>query len=239
LKLLFDKLKKKRKTARQIALISFMISRFGYRPKKIELFELSVRHGSMPNAIVEGSYERLEFLGDSVISTVVADFLYCNTATEDEGYLTRARSRLTSRKMHSEIATTMELEKVMQYQKKGNINVSTVVGNAFEAVIGAIFLDAGYEKTKKILLHHVYRKYININQIIKDDLDFKSRLIIWCQQYKITLKFVDISENVDVTPTQYHVKVLLNGKQYGEGKGQTRKEAQQLAAKRALVSVEK
>lgn len=222
------------KSEAQLKLVRFIISRFGYRPKKIVYFEQAITHKSNLNIRYLESNERLEFLGDAVIDTVIADFLFTRFPNEDEGYLTKIKSKLVSRKTLSEIAEEMEIRQVLRYHKGRSININTLEGNAFEAIIGAIYLDGGFEQVKKTLEKHVYRKYVNINKVLEEEIDFKSKLFIWSQRNKLSIDFQIISEINNGSSWEYKVVVFVNEKKYGLGMGSSKKAAEQVAAKETL-----
>ena len=222
------------KNEAQLELTRFIISRFGYRPKKMIHFERAITHKSDVNSKYLESNERLEFLGDAIIDAVVAEFLYKRFPNEDEGYLTKITAKLVSRRTLSEIAEEMEVRQVLRYHKGRSININTLEGNAFEAIIGAIYLDGGFEQVRKTLEQHVYRKYVNVNKVLEEEIDFKSKLFIWSQRNKLTIDFQTISEVNNGSSWEYKVIVLLNEKKYGLGVGTSKKAAEQVAAKETL-----
>ncbi|MBC9812479.1 ribonuclease III [Crocinitomicaceae bacterium CZZ-1] len=222
------------KNEAQLTLIRFIISRFGYRPKKISYFEQAITHKSNANSKYIDSNERLEFLGDAIIDAVVAEFLFARFPNEDEGYLTKIKSKLVSRKTLSEIAEEMEIRQVLRYHKGRSININTLEGNAFEAIIGAIYLDGGFEQVRQTLEQHVYRKYVNINKVLEEEIDFKSKLFIWSQRNKLSIDFEIISEVNKGSSWEYKVIVLINEQKYGLGTGSSKKAAEQVAAKETL-----
>lgn len=222
------------KNEAQLTLIRFIISRFGYRPKKISYFEQAITHKSNANSKYIDSNERLEFLGDAIIDAVVAEFLFARFPNEDEGYLTKIKSKLVSRKTLSEIAEEMEIRQVLRYHKGRSININTLEGNAFEAIIGAIYLDGGFEQVRQTLEQHVYRKYVNINKVLEEEIDFKSKLFIWSQRNKLSIDFQIISEINKGSSWEYKVIVLVNEQKYGLGVGSSKKAAEQVAAKETL-----
>lgn len=222
------------KNEAQLTLIRFIISRFGYRPKKISYFEQAITHKSNTNSKYIDSNERLEFLGDAIIDAVVAEFLFARFPNEDEGYLTKIKSKLVSRKTLSEIAEEMEIRQVLRYHKGRSININTLEGNAFEAIIGAIYLDGGFEQVRQTLEQHVYRKYVNINKVLEEEIDFKSKLFIWSQRNKLSIDFEIISEVNKGSSWEYKVIVLINEQKYGLGTGSSKKAAEQVAAKETL-----
>lgn len=211
-----------------------MIQRFGYRPKNLLFFEQALTHKSLSNATDDMSNERLEFLGDAVFDAVIAEFLFQRFTGEDEGYLTKIKSKIVSRKTLSEIAESMELREVIRYHKGRSINLSTIEGNAFEALMGAIYLDGGYEEVKKCVNHQIFRKYLNLTRVLEEEIDFKSKLFIWCQKKRLQLEFIVESEENSGGNWVYTVLVRINDTAYGRGKGSAKKEAEQAAARETL-----
>lgn len=231
LKLSFFKAKK---SADDLKLIRFIIQKFGYRPNDIELFKKALTHKSLLSTQEVDTNERLEFLGDSILDAVVAEFLYLKFPEEDEGYLTKVKSKVVSRKTLGDIGEEMELRSVIQYHKKRAINLATLEGNAFEALIGAIYLDGGYLAVQKSVFNHVFRKYINLNKLLEEEIDFKSRLYIWSQKNRLNLEFQILSEDLVDGVWFYKVLICINGQNYGTGVGNTKKQAEQNASKETL-----
>lgn len=128
----------------------------------------------------------------------------------------------------------MEIRLILNYNKTRSINVSTLEGNAFEAIIGAIYLDGGYDKVKQSLNNYVFRKYLNFNKLLEEEIDFKSKLFIWCQRKKLNLDFVVVKENHENGQWNYEIKVVINNKEFGRGIGLSKKTAEQEAAKQTL-----
>lgn len=230
----FDFLFNRGKNDDQLLLKKFIITRFGYRPKNIVYFEQAVTHKSNSNSRYLESNERLEFLGDAIIDAVVAEFLYTRFPNEDEGYLTKIKSKLVSRKTLSEMAEEMEIRQVLRYHKGRSINLNTLEGNAFEAIIGAIYLDGGFEQVKSTLESHVYRNYLNVNKVLEEEIDFKSKLFIWSQRNKLTIDFQIVTEENKGYYWEYKVVVFINEQKYGLGTGTSKKAAEQVAAKETL-----
>jgi ribonuclease-3 len=217
-----------------LELIRFILQRFGYRPNNLSYFEQAITHKSLSSADTDTSNERLEFLGDAILDAVIAEYLYQRFPEEDEGYLTKIKSKVVSRKTLGEIAETMELRSVIRYQKGRSINLATIEGNAFEAIMGAIYLDGGYEAVKKCVQHHVFRKYVDLNRILEEEIDFKSRLFIWSQKKRLKLDFIVLSEENIGGNWQYTVMVTINDTNYGRGAGSSKKMAEQAASKETL-----
>jgi ribonuclease-3 len=155
-------------------------------PDNQKLYELAFLHRSASITLSDGSIvnnERLEFLGDAIIDAVVADYLFRKFPNEREGFLTRMRSRIVNRAHLDSIASQMGLvEAVKSYATNTETVKKRICGEAFEALIGAMYLDKGYEKTHKYITGHVLKNFINMEQLILTETDFKSRLIEWGQK---------------------------------------------------------
>jgi ribonuclease-3 len=213
----------------------FIIKRFGYRPKNLSFFIQAVTHKSLSYSNVsETSNERLEFLGDSILDAIVAEFVYNRFPNDDEGELTKIKSKLVSRKTLSLIAESMELREIIRYQKGRTINLNTLGGNAFEAIMGAIYLDGGYESAKKTLNRHVFKNYLDLNRILEEEIDFKSKLYIWSQKKQLKLDFIVLSEENVGSNWMYSVLTIINDIHYGCGTGSSKKMAEQAASKETL-----
>ena len=212
-----------------------MIQRFGYRPKNIDLFVRALAHKSTANNTNEESNERLEFLGDAILDSVVAEMLYVRYPDEDEGYLTKIKSKVVSRRTLGLIGHEMEIKEVLRYNKGRSIKLETIEGNAFEALIGAIYLDGGLQSVKKSVENHILRKYVDLNNILEEEIDFKSKLFIWSQKNRLPIIFEVVSEENQGASWKYVVRVMINEKEYGMGAGSSKKKAEQAAAKETLV----
>ena len=128
----------------------------------------------------------------------------------------------------------MGIRDYLTYNSDRTVNLHSLEGNAFEALMGAMYLDAGYNRTKKSFRNHVIRKYANINRLIEEEVDFKSRLLIWCQRKHLLLEFIVVSETRINNETFFVVIAVINKKNYGQGKGTAKKAAEQKAAKETL-----
>lgn len=225
----------KRKSKDELALTRFILKRFGYRPKNLSFFTQAVTHKSLSNnSEDESSNERLEFLGDSILDAVVAEYVYNRFPKDDEGYLTKIKSKLVSRKTLSMIAEEMELREIIRYQRGRTINLNTLEGNAFEAIMGAIYLDAGYDAVKSSINGHVFKNYVDLNRILEEEIDFKSKLFIWSQKKQLKLDFIVLSEENNGGNWLYTVLTTVNGVNYGRGTGSSKKMAEQAASKETL-----
>ncbi len=224
----------KKKSEGELALIKFIIDHFGYRPKSLVNFYLALSHRSANPGEDEQSNERLEFLGDAILDAVVAEFLYKKYPGNDEGYLTKLKSKVVNRKNLSEIGSKMKIRTVLRFSTARNLNVASLEGNAFEALIGAIYLDGGYEKTKKCLQNHILRKYVDLNKLLEEEIDFKSRLIIWCQKKRLPIEFIVEKEEHVQGAWEYSILITINQREFGRGKAGSKKQAEQGASKQTL-----
>jgi ribonuclease-3 len=226
----------KKKTNEELQVIRFVIAEFGYKPQKASYFIQALTHkSSLTDQEQLAANERLEFLGDSILDAIVASFVYDKYPEIDEGQLTKIKSRIVNRKSLSAIGERMGIRKHLIYSQGRSINLAGLEGNAFEALIGAIYLDGGFDKTQSVLKNTVFRKYLNLNKLLEEELDFKSALFIWCQRKKLTLEFILSDEQFIEGKAVYEMTVQINRTAYGKGKGHSKKEAEQAAAKETLA----
>lgn len=224
---------RKNKSAEEIGIRSLLVQKFGYRIKNYSYFKKALTHKSVLKDYGE-SNERLEYLGDAILDAVVADYLFEKFPNQDEGYLTKVKSKIVSRKTLGELGRKMDISSVMFYNKARTIKIETIEGNAFEAIMGAIFLDGGYQAVDRTLKNFVFVRYVDLNQILEEEIDFKSRLFIWCQKSKVNLSF-EVLEEINLgSEWRYSVRSVINGKDYGMGVGPSKKKAEQVAAKETL-----
>lgn len=227
--------RKSPKSKNDLKLIRFIIKRFGYRPKKLLLFKIALTHKSISNTSDKLiSNERLEFLGDTIIDAIVADFLYHKFPEEDEGYLTKVKSKIVSRKTLTSIAQSMQISEHLVYQSGRSIRLATLEGNAFEALIGAIYLDSGYEAAKKSINHSVLRAHLDLPSLLEKEIDFKSRLYIWAQKNRLEIEFKLTNEKFANGKWNYGIEVFINSNPYGRGSGDSKKAAEQAASRETL-----
>ena len=224
----------KKKTEEELKLIKFIIQRFGYRPKELTYFIKAITHKSFASSDPSITNERLEFLGDAMLDAFVADFLFKRFKDEDEGYLTRVKSKIVNRKTLSEIGETMGIREILRYNQARSINLSSLEGNAFEAILGAIYLDGGYNSVQNSVENFVFQKYVNLTRLLEEEIDFKSKLFIWCQKKKLNLEFIVLTEINQGGSWEYEIETNINNIKYGRGKGGSKKNAEQEAAKETL-----
>ena len=213
---------------------------FGLYPKNIGLYKSAFRHSSASSFIKEGikdSNERLEFLGDSIISSVVADYLFKKFPFKDEGFLTKMRSRMVSRNQHNQIALKLGLNKFIDAQRELSGVASSINGDAYEALIGAIYLDRGYEFVQQFLLTRIINIHIDMDEVENKEVDFKSKLIEWVQKEKKVLQFETISDGNTSESRQFIVNANIDTQTLGTAQHFSKKRAEQLAAETACANL--
>lgn len=239
-----------RKIAQRIKLFSsprkefylFLKDLLGFYPTNLKLYDLAFVHKSASTVDSQGNLvnnERLEFLGDAILGAIIADFLYNRFPQEDEGFLTKTRSKLVNRSFLTELTFNMGLNVYIDSNTTKNIDKSHIYGDALEALIGAIYLDTDYQSTKNFVTKKILSQFVNLNEIEQKDTNFKSRLIEWSQKNKKEIKFEtteEISKDKSKTP-KFVAVVEIEDKEMGKGEGTSKKEAQQNAAKKTLQKI--
>ena len=208
---------------------------FGFTPKNLDLYRQALRHSSA--AKNQKSNERLEFLGDSILNSLVAEYLFKLMPNAEEGILTQARSRIVSRQQLNKLALKMGLENLLITDIKGGLPAS-VFGNALEALVGAVFLDIGYSKTQKVILQKIIKQHLQVETLIYEDTDYKSQLINYCQKQKISANFKVLSEDKDGAKKIYHIGIEINDAIVAEASHTSKRAAEQLAAQHALEKIQ-
>lgn len=196
---------------------------FGILPNNIELYKLALIHRSASLFLEDGTpinNERLEFLGDAVIEAIVSDYLFIEFPEHDEGFLTQLRSRIVSRSTLNALGIRLGLDKHIIVQGGGNFAQKHLYGDALEAMMGAIYLDKGYDFANRLFINDILRKYINLGSMTHTETDFKSRLIEWGQKCKRQVAFhtVNGSDFTSQHPT-FRSVVTLDGQEIGAGEG--------------------
>lgn len=204
----------------------------GFSPKSLSIYKQAFRHNSIAKEIKDGvkdSNERLEFLGDSVLSTIIADFLFKKYPYKDEGYLTKMRSKIVSRDHLNKLALKLGLNKLIVQSHTTQQNAS-MNGNAFEALVGAVFLDRGFSEAQNFILNRILKFHVDVEKIIETETDFKSKLIEWGQKEKKNIQFKIMNENNIGHDKQYVIATLVNGEIIAEERHFSKKKAEQLSA---------
>lgn len=182
--------------------------------------------------------ERLEFLGDAILGAIVAQELYLKYPDVNEGFLTKTRSKIVNRSFLNETALKLGLKEIISSQSKISLEKTNIMGDALEAIIGAIFVDLGYKKCREFILYKILNPFVNLNEITKLDNNFKSMLIEWGQKYKKEIQFItdEIPGTLDHAPV-FVSSVEIDNIVFGRGEGTSKKESQQNAAMEALQNV--
>ncbi|MDR0658967.1 MAG: ribonuclease III [Mediterranea sp.] len=213
----------------------------GFYPHNIELYEQALLHKSTFLRSKHGrliNNERLEFLGDAILDAIVGDIVYKRFEGKGEGHLTNTRSKIVQRETLNKLAVEIGLDKLIKYSTRSLSHNSYMYGNAFEAFIGAIYLDQGYGRCKKFLEKRIIEKYIDLDKLSKKEVNFKSKLIEWCQKNKVEVSFELIEQTLDeMSNPVFQTEVRIEGITIGDGTGYSKKESQQNAAKIALRKI--
>jgi len=209
----------------------------GFTPKNKSLYQTAFTHRSVNIKNDKGlliNFERLEFLGDSVIDTVVANHLYEKLAQDNEGELTRMKSKIVSREKLNFIGKELELlDHLVCTGNKDNFG-DDIYGNILEALVGAVFIEKGYEKCKQIVFKLILDPHITLNEVKKEIISYKSVLIEWGQKEKKIIFFNTEKEESKDTTINYQCKLIVDDKQLLKVRGSSKKKAEEKAAKRAF-----
>ncbi len=226
---------------RNTALAQYIKNVFGFRVNNIALYEQAFIHRTAVKSEEQEreSNERLEYLGDAVLSAIIAEFLYKKYPVANEGFLTDMRSRLVSREQLNKLGRKIGLDKfIVKNESIHNLSAS-LYGNTFEALVGAIFIDKGYEKTRKALLNRILGNCIDLNVIEKEDNNYKGKILHYIQKYKLSVEYRTVKEMKEETGRkEYLVYLFIDGKFVAEGCDYTIKSAQQHAAMAACEVLE-
>lgn len=224
----------KRKVYNQFRLIT------GFLPGNLDLYEMALTHKSAGISLPDGllvNNERLEYLGDAILNAIIADYLYILFPGSDEGFLTQLRSKIVKRKELNKLAYHLGLSPIIitnnrQHQEKMNI-----LGNALEALIGAVYLDKGYYRAKKFVISKILDRYLDLERLARKESDFKSRIIEWAQKNKREIVFLSQESPGENHENLFISRVILNNEELGSGTGYSKKDAEQQAAEEALEKI--
>jgi len=214
----------------------------GFSPKNIELYKLAMVHRSASFILPKGKKvdnERLEYLGDAVLDAIVADYLFERFPNQKEGFLTKMRAKIVSRTSLNQLALSMGLEHLVKISSGSTNSHKNIYGNALEALIGAIFLDKGYQFTSTAVINNILDKYINLDELQAVETDYKSKLIEYAQKHKHTVVFDTQEDNpTPSNPPRFISKLVYNGKLISEGTGSSKKEAEQQASMLGMEQID-
>lgn len=181
----------------------------------------------------------MEYLGDAILDAVIADYLYTRFPDKNEGFLTQLRAKLVKRKMLNKLADNLGLASLLVSRTNADQSKINLLGNAFEALIGAIYLDKGYVRTKRYVIKKVLNRFVDLDKLSRKESDFKSRIIEWAQKNKKEISFVSREDtNAGSNVIHYITSLVLGEKEIGTGSGYSKKEAEQKAAEQALRKID-
>lgn len=210
---------------------------FGFRPGNLKLYEVAFIHRSATFTLPDGNKvnnERLEYLGDAVLSAILSDYLFEKFPDASEGFMTKIRSRIVNREVLNQLAVSMGINKILISNVNSNHPTKNLYGDALEALIGSVFLDKGFKKTKKIFIKNILNKYLDLETIISTDTDYKSLVFEWVQKNKSNLIFTYNEEyDFNMKKSVFSTTLIIDRQEFGVGQGSSKKEAEQEAASQA------
>lgn len=214
----------------------------GFIPSNIHLYKRAFTHKSLSakdskDKRYPTNNERLEFLGDAILDSVTAEYLFRKYPTQDEGFLTQMRSKMVNRKALNKIAAHMELDIFLRQLGATRIS-QTMMGNTFEAFIGAIYLDVGYKKTKNFIINRMLRQYIDVHELENVNTNYKSQLLEYSQKNQKTISY-NVLEHYRTKNNRerFKIAVLLDGKSLATAEDYSKKSAEQRASEKALIQM--
>lgn len=206
----------------------------GFIPRNIALYKIALSHRSVREGADENN-ERLEFLGDAVLSSIIAHHLFKKYPYKGEGFLTEMRSKMVNRQKLNEIALKMGLKKITFYNKFDNaLKSSQIFGNTLEAVIGAVYLDLGYKKTSRWVEEYIILPHLFIEDLESVEINIKNKLYGWANKNGKSLEFLTLNEKLENGRRLFTIAAVVDGEQISTGKGYNKKDASQIAAQLAV-----
>ncbi|AMC11442.1 ribonuclease III [Lutibacter profundi] len=212
----------------------------GFTPKKLQYYQKAFIHRSIKEIDKETgltiNYERLEFLGDAMLSAIIAAHLFQEVPTGDEGYLTQMRSKIVSREHLNELGRDLGLLHFVRSNISRSKFGDNIHGNVFEALVGAIYLDKGYNYCEKFIYKRVIAPYVDVPKLEGKITSYKSLFIEWCQKQKTTFLYDVYEDTGNDSIKHFSVKLILNGKVIAKGRATSKKKAEEIASKRAYFA---
>lgn len=206
----------------------------GFIPGNIDLYRIALSHRSIKETSEENN-ERLEFLGDAVLSSIIAHYLFKKYPYKDEGFLTEMRSKMVNRQKLNEIALKMGLKKISLYNKNDHaLKISQIFGNTLEALIGAVFLDKGYNKTQKWVENYIILPHLFINDLENIEINIKNKLYGWASKNGKSVEFATLNESLEKGRRLFTIAATVDGQIIAQAKGFNKKDASHLAAQLAV-----
>lgn len=223
------------------ALYEFCTNVLGFYPRHTELYRIAFTHRSKSKELGHGhriNNERLEYLGDAVLSSIVADYLYHRYPDKEEGFLTELRSKIVSRNNLNRLGNTIGLSELIQFDSRSNGEFKSKEGDGVEALVGAIYLDKGYRTTQKVVVERFLRLYMDIEKLATIEWNYKSKLLDWGQQHRHKIKFEAEKINGERNRSEYSVTVHIDEKPQSSAKASSIKVAEQLAAEKTYLHLQ-
>ncbi len=207
----------------------------GFTPKRLYLYKLAFYHKSMNNELTQNNQhnERLEYLGDSILSSIVAEYLFKKYPNKNEGFLTKMRSKIVKRRTLNGLAREMGLDLILIHYSQGKMS-SSMLCNPFEALIGAIYLERGFVDTKQYVINEILLKHLDIHTLEDKDDNYKSRLLEWGQKNNIDIDYKLLSKYKQEKRDRFKVGVFINGDEVAKADDFNKKSAEQSASEIAL-----
>jgi len=205
----------------------------GFIPINLSLYNQAFLHSSINNSSTANN-ERLEYLGDAVLDTIISEVLFKRFPKRSEGFLTETRAKIVSRKKLGEIARNMGIEDFLTYNNLILTSSSSILGNALEALIGSIYLDVGYNRTKKFVIYKMIKPHVDLDTLVATELNFKSRLVEWSQKNNAQVIFQIIDEKDFRNYRIFKVQLKINDKVIAVGEGRNKKSAENEASRQGL-----
>jgi ribonuclease-3 len=213
----------------------------GFKPKKLSIYKKAFLHRSANIRDKNGlplNYERLEFLGDSMLGTIISRYLYNEVPNGDEGYLTKMRSKIVSRKHLNELGKDLNLISFVESRIPKSHFGDNIHGNVFEALVGAIYLDRGYDYCEKFINDRVIKPYVDIEQLEGKVISYKSLVIEWCQKQKKEFNY-KVYEDTGKDPLKHFaVKLSIDDRVMAKARATSKKKAEEKASKRAFFALQ-
>ncbi|HMQ46247.1 MAG TPA: ribonuclease III [Saprospiraceae bacterium] len=210
----------------------------GFTPANLAIFKLAFSHKS---TVSEKAYaiqnnERLEYLGDAVLGTIVAEYLFKKYPNSNEGFLTKMRSKIVKRKTLNKIGDRMGLDMLLSEQNATRLSRS-MLGNAVEALVGAVYLEKGYVGTRNFVVNKILRSYVNVHELESFDDNYKSQLLEWCQKNGQSVNYKLLARYKFEKRDRFKVAVMVNGQRLATADDYNKKSAEQTASEKAMVAL--
>lgn len=206
----------------------------GYSPRNLSLYKTALTHRSVKDTI-EANNERLEYLGDAILSALVADYLFKRYPYKGEGFLTEMRSKMVNRQQLNDVALKMGLKKVSVFNKSdSSLKTSQIFGNTLEALVGAVYLDLGYKKTNKWVTQRILMPHMFMDDLENLEINHKNKLYGWVNKNGRQLDFETLDERLENGRRLFTVGAVIDGKVIAQGKAFNKKDASQIAAQLAV-----